>query len=358
MNKEAIRLKFYELIDKVTYDDFKGYKKEHFDCFKEIKEYLIQHPNDDISKEILSIFSEYYKVRFTNLDFIKAVNMSNKFKFLKKQKIFEHLPIKNKNDIDLFTHVIPNHEYKGNILEYYKGCLWLLANYHRAIFNSIEYEMIIKFISENEEAIKSMPREYKTIDEEINLYKSALINKYSDDYINYKSNLAEYAADNCYYLDPCEIKNSYLEQKINNIAALYFFDCVKHLENARFVSKELSDKLGYDIYYTASDGEKKELLFAIKSTTDMDKKELYLTDVELKALVESLTISNTRYFVCLSRVAVNDNLQIQNTILEAKDMFTLVDVDSKEEYKINFNEDDKLYKAVPKDKIKTIKKDN
>ena len=350
----TIRRTFLELIVKLTSKEYKEFTSQDLRNIKEVRRYLIKYPEDQVTKDILEAEAEYIRLNILNLDFIKALYMSDELKYKKKHEMIRTLPLMNKKDILFFNGINHKPENYGNMINFYKGCFELLAEQNRYTFSEVDINKIINFVENNKDALLYAPQKYNKIDKEIELYKKASINYYTEDYEDFKKLVEGTALLQGKYADYNDTQDHYSDKKLNNIAEQYIFNCLNNMTDTEFISRDLTDGLGYDIYCTTIEDTKKEVLIEVKAFIGENNKEFSLNEKEFKTMIEALANSNVKYIICLSYIDLADELKIQNVLLEANGPTKFIDINSSDEYCMDFWSNIPTFK-LNKEKVKQKK---
>lgn len=326
---------FFEILNRITNDKNKTIADEDIKKLQEIKEYFKNNPTCELKKSLLTKVAEYYKVKLTDLDFIKVLNSNKDYRHLRYIKMYKTLPLMDPKSITLYHSLISQNEDYSNIVKYFEDIFNLIDKYGTRIYGKNERKMILDFVELNNDKLTHKPQKYYTLEEEMDNYIKALTGNYTIDYMDFKESEKEHALLKGEMLDTVNIQKKYLDRKINNIAQLYFFNTLVKENNPILVSRDCGRGFGYDIYTTSNqDGMKKECLFEIKVVNNLD--EFELTGTEYKTMVGANSSSMVDYYICLSQIDVSKNFSINNTILKACSITAFKDINSEKIYYLDF----------------------
>ena len=323
--------------------------------YRSIKTALKDNEKDSNVIESKKVFAEYLYRLFENKEVTDALNSDNNYPYGKILNIYKNNPF-NKypkvNEFFQFTIYIP----EGSHLE--NNVNWFIEDCGLPHSNNLDLIRDFNFKNRN----LSYKEEYGTYEQEIERYNKMLNGDFNNhDFDVFLNNIYanEFAFSKFYTGDNIQ---DYLNKKLGNIGELYLYNTLVKEKDTVFVARDLGNGFGYDIYTTAfMDGKKKELLFEVKTTTDMNNDTFALSENEYKVLCESLNCPNTEYIVARAHFGIKQDInnlhnKVINVIDEnnikynyyvAKDENTFKNLNNDEEYKL-------MGKINDKDGVKII----
>lgn len=186
-------------------------------------------------------------------------------------------------------------------------------------------KLILNFVNNNQTIMKGKKDKHYTIEKEIKNYFSSKNNIYFRGFkeFSYDENL----------IDAYEIQSKFLNKTLEHIGKLYVFNLIRCNFYTYFVSRDINDGFGYDIYCYGKDYI--EDLINVKTTIKNSENDSFvMSENEYKVMMESCNKNNCRYIVC--RVFLDNKLNPSYTYLTMKynDILTSID-DDNIQYKIS-----------------------
>lgn len=316
----SIESKFNDNVVKLL-NDFPNYPNGTYDLTKEMKGFMYSDLNNPFVKSFIKRLATRYIRLFTNQELINSFILPKSY--YRQIKIYSNLP----------TTINPNYDtYLFNLFNFssynfYDMCKELLE---LAEVNVKDLEDVIKIIDrcadfekENKTISKSSKSEYLSVEEEIKNIEEVKkqINSFNGNNLSVFGELIQAYAFGLQTNDLEYAAHSYLRKKTGNLGEYYSFDYLKGFDYSKFVSKDLNDGFGYDLYFL-DDGI--ETLVEVKTTVqNIDDENDYfkLTQNEFRVLRESLTKNTTKYLV--ARIELDDKYKLNKiVVLETIDGIT------------------------------------
>lgn len=286
-----------------------------------VHDYMYSHPTDINVKHFIHEIINRYKEIFFKKDLIDSFNLPDEYYYHKQIQIIKNLPTTTHplyQDYLVKIFCMPS-EYLSSFYEAFK---YILEKYSPVDAVNIHFQQLLTYVKNNKNILKGFRSEYRSLEEEKQDYLGARNNFY---YKRWEDYSVLYQTNN---IDT--IRYNYMDKRKGNIGELYAFHKIMELYYVYFVSRDIKDGLGYDIYYYR-DGT--ENLVEVKTTTNSGEKDYFsLTENEYRVMKESLQRSNVIYTVC--RITLDNELNPTYTILHLKDSSTLISNDGNIEYKM------------------------
>lgn len=216
-------------------------------------------------------------------------------------------------------------------LDILKTLFYVIQNYAPNLKKDSNIQAIEYFVNANPSIIRGSKDDYFDLEKEIELYKLA---KHGFVF----KELEIYAFLQQQY--PEDARRSFINKRIGNIGEIYVYEYLKEYSYTYFVSRDIKNGFGYDIYYL--DANNIENLVEVKATIlDKEDDTFYMSENEYKVMMECATNPHARYLIC--RVKLDNAFKPTFSFLTVKDEQTLVDVkDNQIEYKLSFNPDNSI----------------
>ena len=293
---------------------------------KELRLYINNNPNSVVVKFFAETLLRINLSLFKHAYLLKALEIPDCFAYFRQAKIYENLPYtKHPNYAQFLPELleIPSQIYGNN----YATFMYLLKKYLPKEAEDSSLNAIYNFIDSNSILLHSPKDEYYDIGKEKELYTRA----------QYGQTPAE-LKDFAFYMqamDPDTVRLPFMNKRIGNIGEAYTFDLISEAYNGLFVSRDLGNGFGYDLYYVDEDNI--ETLVEVKTTTSFSEDDNFaLSENEYQTMVNTLENPNVRYVV--TRVVLDRTLTKPSFIvLNAEDKNTLMDKDNKYFLKANEN---------------------
>ena len=302
--------------------------------FNNIKFFIINNPNDPDVLNFKKIMIDFLQKPFLEEELINALRMPDDLKYLKKQRICQHFPLKWVSDFDYRLYFY-NLFYINSNDSFWMDCINFFKSLDKCIIPEDIIEKLNEFIINNDEIIRHFKDDYKTLDEEIKLYKEFISGKNTSDYGNYMKYNYYLINEQC--ISDYNKEKMYANKKIGNIGELYIFEQLKNYYNTIFAARDIGNGFGFDFYSQSyQEGRIIENLIEVKSTTNLDGNDfIKLSSNELKVMKNALSEPNVNYYIC--RVFIDfekDSFEYYYLKLEGN---TLKDINNNIEYKMDEN---------------------
>ena len=328
-----------------------------FDAFKFVQNYIFEHPNDHDVLVITNYLIERYKDILLNNNFINALKLNDDLRYLKRQEIQKNLPFLHTNNYYinyLFkTFVIPN-KYYGTLTNFYNGLFYFLKEHNSCPLNDEQIKYIITFLENNKTILNINTNHYDSLNDEIIRYKNICLNRLTDDFSTFEQDKKALAAVYNHYYEG-NIMEDYKNKKLGIIGELYTFENLKQFMNSCFISRDLGDGFGYDIYFqNIQNNTIYENLIEVKTTTNINGNDYFsLSENEYNTIIQSQKYGNVNYYI--GRIfadILNDNFSCNFLKLE-NNCFKSLDTSLEYEY---INNQNNCYYFSNKQKSKTLTK--
>lgn len=318
---------FNNIINRVCYK-FANTNKYDNDELLAIKHYIIKNPNSPSVIKFLKDIADYYYSFFDNKNLNNALNISNDYYYQKKQEIFRYLPfnLNNINHPEFFYKIFPFESEKYGTISnnFYPTLFEFLREQHIHVKNINLKSEILEFVKSNK-AIMNAPKDYygygKTINEEEYWYNVFLDKLYKKKIV---------PNNNQSYEDALK---EYENKLIGNIGEFYINNLLNnklvnpYLSNIDFVSKELGNGFGYDIYFQYINRDFiKEYLIEVKTTfsKNMNNDSFNLTENEFNIMNEAM--NRDKEYRVYRVYKDNNSYNHHKLIFDKKDSF--IDIDN------------------------------
>lgn len=293
---------------------------------KELRLYINSNPNSIVVRFFIETLLRINLSLFKDAYLLKAFEIPDCFAYFRQAKIYENLPYTKHPYYAQFLPElleIPSQIYGNN----YATFMYLLKKYLPKEAEDSSIKSIYDFIDNNGILLHSSKDEYCDIKKEMELYTRV-------QYGQTPSELKDFA----FYMqamDPDSVRLPFMNKRIGNIGESYTFDLISEAYNGLFVSRDLGNGFGYDLYYVDEDNI--ETLVEVKTTTSFSEDDNFaLSENEYQTMVNTLENPNARYVV--TRVILDRTLTKPSFIvLNAEDKNTLMDKDNKYFLKENEN---------------------
>ena len=326
--------------------------------YRDIKNYLKDHENDQDVIETKKILAEYMYRVFEDEKVTEALNSSDEYPFGKIMNICKNDPlrqIQKLNELFQFSIYIPQGSYVQNNMN------WFLEDC--GLPHSQNLDQLLEFSKNSNLFITK--ENYGTFEQEKGRYNNVENGYFLDqDYLDFLNNLqvnqmlfAKYYTGNP--------KVDYLNKKLGNMGELYLFNTLVKEKDTTFVARDLGNGFGYDIYTTAFiEGIKKEILFEVKTTSSLTNDSFQLSENEYKIMQQALKNPKTEYIIAKVYIGLKyvekdnklfteiDENNIAIKYYKAIDEYTFKDLSSDEEYNFTGKATDK--DASNKDRTKYV----
>lgn len=317
--------------------------QEACDLFPELEQlklYIYNNPDNQYVKQFIEVFLELYVDTFFNKDLIDSFSIPEQFHYYKQIRIYMNLPY----TLHPFyaqvlpkTLVVPSEVYG----DFYRTFLWILQKYRPTLANDPHLNSILNFVDVNQNIIRGSKDSYDNLTQEIHLYRQA-INGYQ------LKELEDFAfMEQC--MDIEEVRRRFINKKIGNIGELYVYRLIKDQYFHYFVSRDIKNGFGYDIYYF--DGNSIENLVEVKTTMNNGEDDYFkMSENEYNVMTQCFHNPFAKYYIC--RVRLDSSLNPSYTLLSMKDEETLANAET--EYKLFQSLNGERYFRKQDQKKKTI----
>lgn len=344
---KSLNIIYKEMINNAPIKSYKDYKF--------VKNFIFEHPDDEDVLIIKNwILTEYQKL-FLDSNFLNALNIADNLRYMKKQLIYNYLPFVHTNQnypSYFYSLIVSPCEFFGNISNFYKGCFWFFKEQNKCLITDEQIEKINKFLIENNTILKGGIDKYDDFYVELLRYKNILLNRFDNDFDEFRKDKEISAL--CYNqrYDGNIIKD-YENKKLGTIGELYVSEQMKNLNNYIFTARDLGNGFGFDMYFQHSENNIiYENLVEVKTTSKLDENDYFsLSDNEYNTLINSYNYPNVNYFVCRVFVDINNN-KFNCHLLKLEDnLFKSINSDL--EYELNENYNNNYY-FKRKSKVKKL----
>lgn len=306
-------------------------EKKNFDneVLLAIQKYFNDYPNNTTVIKLKRYLAECYYSFFDNDNLNNAFNISDDYYYQKKQEIFRCLPFNlNNKDYPQFFYRILNYtsDKYGTINNKFYPTLFEFFKKQNITMKNIYLENDIMNFINNNKIIMYATKDYygygKTINEEEYWYNVFLDKLYKKKIV---------PNNNQSYEDALK---EYENKLIGNIGEFYINNILNnklvnpYLSNIDFVSKELGNGFGYDIYFQYINRDFiKEYLIEVKTTfsKNMNNDSFNLTENEFNIMNEAMNID--KEYRVYRVYKDNNSYNHHKLIFDMKDSFK--DVDNK-----------------------------
>ena len=305
-------------------------EKKNFDneVLLAIQKYFNDYPNNTTVIKLKRYLAECYYSFFDNDNLNNAFNISDDYYYQKKQEIFRCLPFNlNNKDYPQFFYRILNYtsdKYGTINNKFYPTLFEFFKEQNISMKNIFLENDIINFINNNKIIMYATKDYYgygKTINEEEywynvfldRLYKKKIVPDFDQ---SYEDALREYE-----------------NKLIGNIGEFYINNLLNnklvnpYLSNIDFVSKELGNGFGYDIYFQYINRDFiKEYLIEVKTTfsKNMNNDSFNLTENEFNIMNEAM--NRDKEYRVYRVYKDNNSYNHHKLIFDKKDSF--IDIDN------------------------------
>lgn len=286
---------------------------------KNLKFHILQHPNDKFVNDFIEVFLNLYLSLFFNEELVKAFSIQEPF--YRQIQIYKNLPSTTHSDYPTFLFEILE---LPSFPHFYPGFQEALEKHRPELAAHPHIQQVVEFAQQNGNIIHGSIDEYKSLEEEINLYRKA----YNRDYFK---ELQEFAWDNR-FMSQDDARESFMHKKEGNIGELYAFNLINSQYYKMLVAKEAKNGFGYDIYFY--DNHHVENLVEVKTTLrDIEAEDSFdLSENEYRVMQQCENNPLATYIVC--RVKLDSSLNLVSiAFLTMVDSTTFVDFTSGTQYK-------------------------
>lgn len=292
-----------------------------FPQLEKLKLYIYKNPNNPYVKQFIEVFLELYTDLFFQKDLIEAFSISERFHYFKQIRIYNNLPYTVN---PFYANILPKtictpSEIYG---DFYQTFLWTLEQYRPNLANSPDLKSILNFVAENQSIIHGSKDNYKNMANEINLYRQAIHGQEL-------AELKDFAfMQSCMDLE--EARRKFISKKIGNIGEICVFQLIEKQYFNYFVSRDIKNGFGYDIYYYDAYNAIENLI-EVKTTTSNGEDDYFkMSENEYKVMKQCFNNPYARYYIC--RVHLDSALHPSYTLLSMQDDETLSNAEA--EYKL------------------------
>lgn len=341
-DEEFIKL-YKEVLAKMkpTYDNTYD---ELLEKLNHIYLYVSENPNNIYVKKFIKEVLNMYEAIFFNRNLLEFLYLNNEKYYHNQIEIYKNLPYTTHPLYATYlSKMIP---IPSDINDSYLSFKYLLEKYCEFNFNRGYLQLILDFVENNQLIMNGIKENYYSLEKEKRAYLKC------KDKIYFRG-LKEFAkSENL--TNPYEAQNLFLSRTIDHIGKLYFFSLVKYKYYCYFLSRDINDGFGYDIY--CYDRDYIENLINVKTTINAPLNDFFtITENEYKTMIESFSKPNARYIIC--RVFLDGNLEPTYKYLVAKDKNLVVEIDNEDlQYKLSYAYDNTLCfkKVIEKNKKKIL----
>ena len=302
-------------------NSFPNYTNETNELIRNMKETIYpvengiiipQYDKTYVKNFIRRLATKYLRL-FTEKQLIDSFNLPKSY--YRQIKIYSNLPTTiNKNYktylLELFN--FPNDNF-------YDMCfsLFQLSGVDEITIKDLNklIDKCKRFEEENPFITAGSKSEYLDIDQEISNI-IAVRDEIKENYINnttiYNDIVRKYA-ESINSNDYEFAEHDYINKKIGNLGEYYVYNYLTNYDYSVFVSKDLKNGFGYDLYYLDNGI---ETLVEVKATTKKlgnINENFILSNSELKVMKDCLTKDNAKYII--ARVKLTDDYKLNKIIL-------------------------------------------
>lgn len=291
-----------------------------FPKLEKLKLYIYDNPDNQYVKQFIEIFLELYVDAFFHKNLIDSFSIPEQFHYYKQIRIYMNLPYTLHPfyaQILPKTLVVPSEVYG----DFYRTFLWVLQKYRPILANNPHLNSILNFVDVNQSIMRGSKDNYDSLTKEIRLYRQA-ISGYP------LKELEDFAfMEQCMNIE--DVRRRFINKKIGNIGELYVYKLIKDQYFHYFVSRDIKNGFGYDIYYF--NGSSVENLVEVKTTMNCGEDDYFkMSENEYNVMTQCFHNPCAKYYIC--RVGLDSSLNPSYTLLSMKDEETLANAET--EYKL------------------------
>ena len=287
MSRDEIRKYLKKLIIFFKYPNVIGMDvKEYIDI---LRIYLYQNPDTQEANDIKLFFAKVCAPQY-NIDAIKeALSLPEDKYFYKKQEILKNYPFALKD-----KHILSS---IGNIMfadlnnfTLYDGINYLIKEYINSEFTDDIDNELEKFKNNNGILFNTLPTKYDGLEIDHDKFMNYLTEKKFSwkDFEDFKE-LNEF-----YHNYNTPSKKDYYNYLLGKIGEYVIWERFSHNNNSTFVSRDLNDSFGYDIYFELNGI---ETLVEVKTTTSVAGRDIIrLSNHEFETCIEAKK-HNAKYVI-------------------------------------------------------------
>ncbi len=292
-----------------------------FPQLEKIKLYIYNNPDNQYVKQFIEVFIELYVEAFFNKDLINSFAIPEQYHYYKQIRIYMNLPY----TLHPFyaqvlpkTLVVPSEVYG----DFYQTFLWVLQKYRPWLADHPNLQSILNFVGENKNIIRGSKDDFNHLSVEINSYHQAINGQRLKE-------LEDFAfMEQC--MDIEEVRRKFINKKIGNIGELYVYKLIKDQYFHYFVSRDIKNGFGYDIYYFDSKSSIENLV-EVKTTMNNSEDDYFkMSENEYDVMKKCFHNPFAQYYIC--RVHLDKHLNPTYTLLSMQDDDTLSNAET--EYKL------------------------
>ncbi len=280
---------------------------------KKLKIHILNNPDNKFVQDFIEELINRYITLFFNQDLIDSLCIPQPF--YRQIQVYRNLPSTTHQSYGVYLFDLLE---LSDFPDFYLGFLDALKKYRKEMSNHPHIQNILGFVDQNQSIIKGFKDDYYPLEEEKRLYQCARTG------YNFKE-LEDFASLN-QIMGQDAARNAFMNKRIGNIGELYVYELIKNKKRSCFVSKDIRNGFGYDLYFEEDDS--KELLTEVKTTTrDIEDDSFDMSENEYKVMKQCFGNPNANYVVC--RVKLNSTLTPTSyTLLVMIDNTTLMDIAS------------------------------
>jgi len=291
-----------------------------FPQLEKLKLYIYNNPDNQYVKQFIEVFIELYAEAFFNKDLIDSFAIPEQYHYYKQIRIYMNLPYTLHPfyaQILPKTLVVPSEVYG----DFYRTFLWVLQKYRPHLTNNPHLNSILNFVDSNKNIMRGSKDDYDSLVKEVHLYHQATSGYHLKE------------LDDFAFMEQCmdieKVRRKFINKKIGNIGELYVYKLIKDQYFHYFVSRDIKNGFGYDIYYF--DGDSVENLVEVKTTMNHGQDDCFkMSENEYNVMIQCFNNPCARYYIC--RVELDSSLNPSYTLLSMKDEETLANAET--EYKL------------------------
>lgn len=345
---------FYKSLN-VTYDEIMSNSPiQSYKDFKIVKNYIFDNPNDNDVLIIKNWILNTYQNIFLDPNFLNSFNLSDDLRYMKLQLIYKYLPfIHNHQNYPSYFYslLFTEAEYYGTIPNFYKGCFAFFKEQGNCLLTDEQIDKINKYMEDNDTILNGTIDTYSDFNTEYLRYKNTFLNKYDEDYKEFKQDIK--ISESIYGYYNGNIKKAYEYKKLGNVGELYVYEKIKNLMNPIFTSRDLKNGFGFDMYFQSIENNiTYENLVEVKSTANLNGDDYFsISENEYNTMINSHIYGNVNYYVCRVFVDIN-NPNFECHFLKFENN-TLKSINGDLEYVFDKQENDNYY-FKRKQKVKVL----
>ena len=294
--------------------------KEVYKVFRNVMNYMIDNPEDQITKNIKNWLLTNMQEEFLNPNLVSALNIPDEQKYLKQVTVFKELPFMlHRNEfISYFNDLIVKpSDYFGTHQRFYRGCRWFFNEMGNNPVPDSTFESLDNYYDNNITVYRGGFNHYDSYETELKRLRDINNRIIPDDWEKESFSIEYDMRRNGETYDIFDIISSYKAKKIGIIGE---YDAAKTTipKGGIFVAKDYGNGFGYDYFYLLKTNlGDYENLYEVKSTLNNDGDDYFsMSDNEYNVLMDTLNRPNTEYRIVRVFVDLNLNERFYTKLLK------------------------------------------